>query len=433
MISTIPQSDTLGDTSRLREFFLARQPILNRDQGVVAYELLFRRAAVGPAGVTDDLSATASVITRLVEFGPRNVVGDALAFLNADAAVLLGDFIELLPPQYVVLEILETVQPTPELLARLASLARAGYTFALDDVVDDRAGLQPLLDLASIVKIDIAGMAPERLAALARKFQAQGKLLLAEKVETRAEFDACLQLGFDYFQGYYFAKPTVLSGKALTPSQATILQLMAMIGAEADNADIERELKQDASLGLSLMRLLGAPGVGGGRRIDSLSQALLVLGQRQLQRWLQILLYAEGGKTGRGHPALSPLLVLATMRGKLMELTVQKLRPGNRNMADVAFTVGMMSLMDTLFGMPMEQILAQIAVAEDVGAALRNRDGWYGDMLQMTEYLELLEDRCAMLRPLLHKLELSAEELGELQLNASEWSSAIAASMCAPA
>ncbi len=433
MMNTNTPSALPDDTSRLREFFLGRQPILNREQGVVAYELLFRRAAIGPAGVTDDLSATASVITRLLELGPRNVVGDALAFLNADAAVLHGDFIELLPKEHVVLEILETVQPTPELQERVTTLARAGYTFALDDVVDDRAHLQPLLALVSIVKIDITGLAPQHLSALARKFQAQGKQLLAEKVETRAEFDACLQLGFDYFQGYYFAKPAILSGKALTPSQTTILQLMTMIAAEADNADIERELKQDASLGLSLMRLLGAPGVGGGRRIDSLSQALLVLGQRQLQRWLQILLYAEGGKSGRSNQAPSPLLVLATMRGKLMELTVQKLKPGNRNMADVAFTVGMMSLMDTLFGMPMEQILAQIAVADDVGAALRNRDGWYGEMLQMTEYLELLEDNYPMLLPLLHKLELSAEELGKLQLDASAWSSAIVASMCTPA
>jgi EAL and modified HD-GYP domain-containing signal transduction protein len=420
----------MADSSRVRDFFLARQPILNRDQGLVAYELLFRRAEQGPASVTDDRAATASVINRLVELGPRNVIGDALAFINADASTLHNDFIELLPARQVVLEILETVRPTPELLRRMAMLARAGYTFALDDVVDDNAELQPLLAIATIIKIDITGMAPAHLATLARKFQSQGKQLLAEKVETRAEFDACLALGFDYFQGYYFAKPAVLSGKTLTPSQATILQLMAMIVAEADNADIERELKQDASLGLSLMRLLGAPGVGGGRRIDSLSQALMVLGQRQLQRWLQILLYAEGGKAGRGP---SPLLALATMRGKLMELTVQRLKPGNRGMADVAFTVGMMSLMDTLFGMPMEQLLGQIAVAEEVGAALCSRDGWYGDMLQMTEYMEKLEESCPLLLGMLDKLDLSTEELGELQLGACEWSTAVADSMRAAA
>jgi EAL and modified HD-GYP domain-containing signal transduction protein len=430
MTSVLKAVPPTADPSRPRDFFLARQPILNRDQGLVAYELLFRRAEHGPAGVTDDRSATASVINRLVELGTRNVIGDALAFVNADARTLHDDFIELLPARQVVLEILETVRPTPELLQRVAMLARAGYTFALDDVVDDNAELQPLLALAAIVKIDITGLAPQHLAALARKFQSQGKKLLAEKVETRAEYDACMALGFDYFQGYYFAKPAILSGKTLTPSQATILQLLAMIVAEADNADIERELKQDASLGLSLMRLLGAPGVGGCRRIDSLSQALMVLGQRQLQRWLQILLYAEGGKSNRGP---SPLLVLATMRGKLMELTVQKLKPGNRGMADVAFTVGMMSLMDTLFGLPMEQILGQIAVAEEVGAALRSRDGWYGDMLQMTEYMEKLEESCPLLLGMLDKLDLSTEELGQLQLGACEWSTAIADSMRAAA
>jgi EAL and modified HD-GYP domain-containing signal transduction protein len=408
-----------------RDFFLARQPILDRTQGLVAYELLFRSAAAGPANVTDDLLATASVMANTSELGMHNVVGSALAFVNVDVSVLMSDFIKFLPHGKVVLEVLETVEVTPEVVARVRELAESGFRFALDDVIATSDDVMKLLPLVDIIKIDIRDMPHADLARLSARFKKAGKKLLAEKVETLAEFETCMALDFDYFQGYYFAKPLILSGKKLSPSQLAVMQLMALVISDADNAEIEHAIKHDISLGINLLRLVNSPGVGARQRIDSLSQALAILGREQLQRWLQIMLYAESCKKGTG---MTSLLTLATTRGKLLELMAQRLRPGQRRVADIAFTVGIMSLMDTLFGLPMAEILEQIAVVDQVGDALLSRKGFYGDMLKLAEYLERIDDAGPLLTPTLKKLKLTSDALFELEVAAFEWSNNVSRS-----
>ncbi len=405
------------------EFFLARQPILNRTQHLVAYELLFRSAAVGPANVIDNVAATASVMSHVAELGMENVVGHSLGFVNIDAAVLMSDFINFLPADKVVLEILETVKVTPEIIQRVTALVQAGYTFALDDVVVQSEDVRQLLPLVHIIKIDIMGMAQSVLMALSRQLKQGNKKLLAEKVETHAEFQMCLDLGFDYFQGYYFARPAILSGKKISPSQLAVMQLMNQIIADEDSVDLERTIKHDASLSLNLLRLVNAAGTGVRQRIESVGQALAIMGRQQLQRWLQILLYANPETADN---LSSPLLLLATTRGKLLELMTQKLHPGDRAMMDKSFTVGIMSLMDTLFGLPMDKILAQLAVADEVKEALMYRRGEFGEMLKLAEYIERLEQAGPLLMPTLKKLQLSIEDLSELQLKAFQWTNSIA-------
>lgn len=402
----------------VREFFLARQPILNRNQDLVAYELLFRNAAHGNANVVDDLSATATVMAHVSELGLSNVVGDVLGFVNVDSSVLMSDIVGFLPADKVVLELLETIKATPDILARVAELSAAGYTFALDDVVTQSDDVRELLPFARIIKVDIKDMQLETLTMLSRQLKSGNKLLLAEKVETVDEFRTCLDLGFDYFQGYYFARPIILNGKKLSPSQLTILRLLSQIMTDADSREIEQTIKHDASLGLNLLRLVNSAGVGASQRIDSIGQALMVLGRTQLQRWLQILLYANSDKANH---LTSPLLMLATTRGKLLELMAQRIHPADRGMADKAFTVGIMSLMDALFGLPMEDILGQIAVADAVRDALLHRHGIFGDMLKLAEFIERIEEAGPLLAPTLHKLNLSVEELALLQLNAFQW------------
>lgn len=408
-----------SSVQRAKEFFLARQPILDRNQNLVAYELLFRTGNDGPANVTDDVYATASVIAHASELGLGNVIGALRGFINVDAAVLMSDFIRFLPKDKIVLEVLETVEATDEILARIAQLAKAGYVFALDDVVAESDNVRKLLPLIQIVKIDICELGDSDLRSLSERFIAAGKKLLAEKVENLDQFRTCLDLGFEYFQGYYFAKPFVLSGKKLSPSQMTIVRLMSQIAQNADIADLERSIKQDAALALPLLRLANTPASGATQRIDSIGQALAVLGKRQLYRWLQILLYAEPGKAAR---APSPLLILATTRGRLLELLANKLCPGDRNVADVAFTVGTMSLMDALFGTPMEKILERIPVAGEVRDALLARQGFYGDLLKLVESVEQIQETGPSIAPLLKKLGLSSDDFYALQLDAYKWS-----------
>jgi EAL and modified HD-GYP domain-containing signal transduction protein len=415
----LSQQDAGSRSLRVREFYLGRQPILDRNQALFGYELLFRNAPVGPANVTNELTATAAVIAHASQLGMEKTIGDALGFVNVDASVLMTDIFSFLPREKVVLEIVNTMQATPQILTRMQELAGHGFSFALDDVTGDTGKVAELLPLVDYVKMDMRNIPLSTLMKLAPRFRQDKKKLVAEKVETREEFKNCLDLGFDYFQGYYFAKPVIMSGKKLSPSQLAVMELMTLVTSEADNQDIERAIKRDVSLALNLLRLVNTPAVGARQRIDSLSQAVTILGRRQLQRWLQIMLYAEPSK--RGH-SMTPLLMLATTRGRLLELLAGKLRPSHRGVADIAFTVGIMSLMDTLFGIPMSEILAQIPVNEEVSEALLYRGGFFGDLLKLAECIERIEEMDDHIIPTLRDLAMSTDELVELEMAAFEWS-----------
>jgi len=399
------------------DFFLARQPILGRDQHLVAYELLFRAAGEDDdAKLTDGAAATAAVISHASQLGMEQVVGDRLAFVNVDEVVLMSDFVRFLPPHKVILEILETVKPTPTLLARVAELKRLGFKFAVDDVIEHSSELDQLVELIDIIKVDVKGVAPNALAQLVESLRSTGKRLLAEKVETIDEFKLCMELGFEYFQGYYFARPVILSGRKITPSEITILRLLELVNSNADSQAIESAVKRDALISLNLLRLVNSRAVPG-PRIESLSQALVQLGRRQLGRWLQILLYTAAGARVE---LTSPLLQLATTRGKLLELMTLRVRPGDTSSADRAFTVGIMSLAEALFSVKMADILAHVDIAHDVREALLERAGDFGTMLHIAELLEAAEGG-RKLAGALKKIGLTAAEVREIEMAAFDW------------
>jgi EAL and modified HD-GYP domain-containing signal transduction protein len=400
------------------EFFLARQPILGRDQRLVAFELLFR--ATGgheDADVTDGTAATAAVIAHASQLGMVQVVGEQFAFVNVDETALMSDFVCFLPPDKVILEILETVRATPQVIDRVVELKEHGFKFALDDVIADSDDVRRLRELVDVIKVDLKGVAPGRLAELAASLRGPNKKLLAEKVETLEEFQQCLELGFEYFQGYYFARPVILSGKKIAPSEMVILHLLELISAKADRETLEMAIKRDALISLNLLRLANSCAAAAGRRVDSLAQALEELGRPQLQRWLQILLYAAPGSTVELN---SPLLQMATTRGKLLELMTLKLRPHDAAGADTAFTVGITSLMDALFSMPMSDILDNVDVDRAVRTALLERAGEYGLMLKVAEQLEGAHAG-RTLTDLLKKLGLTVKQVREIELEAFHW------------
>ena len=413
-------SNDAAKSLRVREFYVGRQPILDRNQALFGYELLFRNAPVGPANIgASGLNATAAVLAHAAQLGMERTVGDALGFVNVDADAILSDIFGFLPREKIILEVVETMEPTPAILARMSELVSHGFRFSLDDVKADSPHVAAMLPMVEYVKLSMREMPLDRLMRLAPRFKQDGKKLVAEKVESRDEFKNCLDLGFDYFQGYYFAKPVIMSGKKLSPSQLAVMELMSLVTSDADNIEIERAIKKDVSLALNLLRLVNTPAVGARQRIDSLSQAVTILGRRQLQRWLQIMLYAEPSK--RGH-SMTPLLMLATTRGRLLELLAHKLRPSQHHVADIAFTVGIMSLMDTLFGIPMTEILTQIPVVEEVSESLMWRAGFFGDLLKLAECIERIEDMEYYIVPTLRDLAMSADELVELEMAAFEWS-----------
>ena len=401
------------------DFFMARRPVVDREQRLVAHELLFcsddRTSAA--SGNAEEQPASTTVIADVYEHGMGRVIGDLVGILYLDPHAIMSDVFQFLPPEKLVLEIAAVHEVTPELTERLAELSGKGFRFALVHA-DGDVDLTGLLPFVEGVRIDITGKSEAELARLYATYALPGKRLLAEKVDTHEQFQVCYRLGFEYFQGYYFTVPVFEAGKKLAPSQLAIMSVMALIVSDADSSVIEERIKGNVSLGLNLLRLVNTPAISA-HRIDSLRQALMVLGRNQLQRWLQVMLYADNGN----HGTISmPLLDLATTRGRLMELLAQKLKPGNRGIADTGFTVGIMSLMDSLFGMPMEQILKQIPVVDEVADALLRREGYFGQLLRLVEYTEWHSKTDTQLLQAIHELRLSHNDLYLLQLAAFEWS-----------
>lgn len=408
------------------EFFMARRPVVDRGQNLVAHELLFCSDDHTPpeASPAQEQPASASVVADVYQHGMGRVIGDLIGLLYIDPAALMSDVFQFLPPEKVVLEIAEVREVTPALLERLAVLTQAGFRFALVDN-GSPVDIVSLLPYVEGVRIDITGKSADELGRFCAAHAPHRKRLLAEKVETIEQFRTCFDLGFDFFQGYYFTRPIYQEGRKLAPSQLAITALMGLIASDADNSVIEEHIKGNVSLGLNLLRLVNTPAVSA-HRIDSLRQALIALGRNQLQRWLQVMLYADGS----GQAAvMMPLLAQATTRGRLMELLAQKLKPGNRGIADTAFTVGIMSLMDTLFGMPMEKILEQIPVVEEVSDALLRRQGYFGQLLNLVEYTEWHSKTDTQLLQAIRDLRLSHNDLYLLQLAAFEWSDHVTRSM----
>ena len=409
--------DQASQPLRLRNFYLARQPMLDRNQALFAYELLFRSTPNNSAEIDTDLAATAAVLAHAAQLGLPRAVGDACAFLNVDTEVLMSDIFAFLPRERTVIELVGSVEATEPVLWRLAELSGHGFKFAAEaSVHGSRLGrLLPLLDY---VKIDLRAMPVVTMLSLVPRLRGTGKRLIAEKVESQAEYKTCLDLGFDYFQGFYFARPSVIAGRKLSPSQLALVELMNLVVSDADNSVIERAIKRDVTLSINLLRIVNTPAAGLRQRIDSLGQALIVIGRRQLQRWLQIMLYAEPGN--RGHTQTS-LLMLASTRARLLELLAGRLRPGQRHVADMAFTVGIMSLMDALFCVPMADLVEQIPVSDEVAQALLRRSGFFGELLRLAESFERMEEGDDML-PALGELAASGDDLMELEMAAFEWS-----------
>jgi len=403
------------------QLFLGRQPILDRNQQLFAYELLFRNGSNNVANIADGVAATSTVVANAFsELGFVDALGSYRGFINVDLEFLFNDVIELLPPQSVVLEILETVPPTVGVIDRCLALKQAGFTLALDDVIQVAPEYAALLELVDIVKVDIQPLSRVELMQLVMKLKPLGKQLLAEKVDSREQMEQCLKLGFSLFQGYYFAKPVILTGKKLDHSRLSLVKLLGLIISDSDTAELEKALKPEPGLTVNLLRMTNSVGAGSTEKITSLGHAITVLGRRQLQRWLQLTVFSTGDPTNQANP----LLLLAATRGRLMELLAEELSPGDKVLADQAFMVGIMSLMPALVGQSIEEIVAPLGVSRLVHDALCSGGGILGTLLRLTESSETSDlARLSDCLNILNTLNLKA--VNRAQTQALQWANSI--------
>ncbi len=370
-----------------QELFLGRQPILDRDQNLAAFELLFRSSHVNGAQIDDDLLASATVINHAFsELGVEHVLGRYVGFINLSAPLILSDVIELLPKERVVLELLETVEVNATVVARLKELKAMGFQLALDDYLGQEEQYADVLGVVDVVKVDVKDLDPARVQAITARLKRWPVKLLAEKVDTREQADLCRSLGYELFQGYYFARPSIIKGKRLTHAEAAIMRLLGLVMADADTPEIEQVFRQNPDLSLTLLRLVNSVAVGSRTKIMSLSQALVLLGRIQLQRWLQLLMYAISSSPDAKFP--SPLLVLAATRGRMMEQLAAVWTGASSEARERAFLTGILSLVSALLALPLPEVLKTLPLPDEVRIALLDRTGELGDMLRLVEMVE---------------------------------------------
>ena len=377
-----PPSSALAAAAPGAQFFLGRQPILDRQQQLFAYKLLFRDTPAengNCAHIDDATQASATVIANtFAELAAQDAIGRTRCLIGVDRELLESELLEALPAQRVALDILDRHSPADAIAARCQQLRARGFMLFADACSAPAPHTQ--LAHVDVLKVDLTRTDIARLPTLVAELKSRGAALLAEKVESHAQAELCLGLGFDYFQGYYFAQPTVIVGAKLTPSRAALLRLLALVAQDAETSAIENAFKQEPGLTVNMLRLTNSVSCGLSTTITSLRHAITLLGRRSLQRWLQLLAYS--GAPGQA-PGANPLLQLAATRGRLMELLAARSHGGSRELAEQAFMVGIVSLMPALLGVSMPDLLGQLAVAPRVKAALIERSGVHGQLLQI--------------------------------------------------
>jgi len=367
----------------MHEKFIARQPILDTRLQVFAYELLFRG---GPQNSFQPFANAASsvIADSITLFDLDMLTGRARAFVNVDETALRLGAPRLLPAERIVVEILETVRPTEEILAACRELRSAGYQLALDDFVDSPE-IAPLVEFASFLKIDFQMFDAAARSGLARKYRDNNIRLLAEKVETGSEFREARDLGFSYFQGYFFCKPSMVETREIPGNKAIQLQLLAAVAAPELRFDsIENLLKQEPSLLYRLLRYLNSPILGLRSEVRSVRHAIVLLGETEFRRWASIfaIISMSAGK--------SPELVRTALTRAFFceELAgAAELREKGPSL----FLMGLLSVTDALLDKPMHDILKTLPVIPEVKTALCGGTNRFREVYELVLALEHAE------------------------------------------
>lgn len=353
--------------------YMARQPIFNREVQLQGYELLFR---AGPDAVFADMtceSATESILDFSLVLGPGSFTDGCRAFINCTERHLRLGVLHMLPKDAVVLEILEEVPASDELVEKCRQLKAEGYTIAIDDIVSvtDR---YKLIDLADIIKVDFVLANAEQRKEIAKRFAGSKTQLLAEKVETHEQFHEALQMGYSLFQGYFFCRPETLRRKALPSAHLGYLKVLQQaFQPELDIPEMARAIRMEPSLAYRLLRFMNTAGRGT-YPVESIEHALALLGTDEIRKWVSIVVAIS-----LAGPRSKELIRTALIRARFCEEVAQHLQIASTDF----YLSGLFSLLDALLDRPLEQVLEQIPVSPSCREALQAGSNRPGIALQM--------------------------------------------------
>mgnify|MGYP000465111594 FL=1 len=353
------------------EVLLARQPIYDKKLNIVAYELLFRGTNLDHANVTDGDYATSRVLTNAFEnLNIDEVVGEQKAYINFTRNIILSP--PPFDPEKYVVEVLEDITPDAEVLEALTTLKKKGYTIALDDFIFHEE-LAPLVALAEIIKVDLTLLSKDELESEVEKLKEYNVTLLAEKIETYDEFEHCKSLGFELFQGYFLAKPQLVTGQKIEPSKKVLLKLLSQLqNSDIDFDEVENLILEDPTVSLKLLKLVNSAAYKRARTIDSIQQAITFLGVNKIKSWGTLLAMVAAGEKPIA------LRLLSVIRARMCQLLCAFF---DENQSEKYFTLGLLSTLDAYFDQPFETLIADLPINDEMKAALIQREGFMGAIL----------------------------------------------------
>lgn len=363
----------------MTDVLIGRQPIFDRQRQVIGYELLYRDSQVNRANIVDGHKATSTVLSRaFVEIGIDRLIGDKLAFVNLPDSMIRGDLELPSLSDQIVLEVLEDVEINDRIVGALEQLRERGFQLAVDDIVSV-TDIERVLPLIQVVKFDLVAVDRSTLAQQLSQLKHLQIKTLAEKVETEQEFQLCLDLGFDWFQGYFFCKPTIVSEKRIATSTFAIIQLLTKLNSgDSSITELEHLARQDATLSYKILKVINSAAFGLKTNVTSLKQAINILGMRKLRSLLTFML------TDHADNKPPELLQLAFVRGEMGERMLNFAGETSGG----GFTVGLFSTLEALLGISMVQILEQVPLSDEIKQALLNRQGHLGQLLNCIEAYE---------------------------------------------
>ncbi len=406
------------DNGESSSIFVARQPVFDCGMNVWGYELLFREGgAVNRAEVADDELATQSVIADGYSLAFSGLSGFYMCLVNFSQGLLLENTAQALPPENTVVEILETVEPLPEVLRACRGLQEQGYKIALDDFLGE-SGLESFLAIADVIKVDILDMDKPRIREVAQMLASYEARLLAEKVETREIFRECREAGFSLFQGFFFSRPEIIPGRKLAVGELSRLELLKELSQEEIYfSQLAEIIHRDVSLTYRLLRYINSASFSFSQHVESIQRALTLLGRKRLQEWLRVVVLTEMGKGDVG----KEIVAMSARRGKFLQLLAPDLESDFT--AESLFLLGFLSLLDVLLQQPMQDILGDLPLSEELQDALLNPDSPGQKFIQLSRDQERAD--WAEVGKRIRELGLDAEKTARLNSEARKWADSV--------
>jgi len=423
VVASIPEIETTGqrtDAEKLRQKIIGRQPVLNRSQQIIGYELLLRSKALPTVKAPDAAlrrMQDEALIRCLMDLDVNRLLEDKLAFIGISSAMLESPLLRKLPSKGVVLAVCPDEDKLEDNLLRCRELRCLGYQIALDDF-ETKRGLGQFVTLASFIRVDVARFNAIELGKLADRFlDKPAPQLLAKNVETDDDFEACYKMRFHCFEGNYFTRLRPSMPPRIDSDRIRVLELLNRVKSQEEISQLEEIFKHDAMLSYKLLRYINAPVNGFRQPIRSIAHALVILGYNQLYRWLTLLLFTSGS----ADPRNKALLQNALVRARMTELLGQgKLPPAE---CEGLFIVGMFSLLDVLLNVPMERALEQLRLPGPVMAALGHREGVYAPFLALSVACEEADQEAIIEHAA--ACGLDANEVNTAQVKALIWAEEI--------